>query len=582
MVGGRKMDRKKVKRQNIFELILLLVVVVLVNLIGYYVFFRFDLTQEKRYTVSDGTKAYLKELKDVVYIKVYLGDDNLPAGFRRLQKATRELLDEVKFYGKKNIEFEFVNPSENPDQKTRREVYDALAKDGLLYFNVQSQKSDGSKTQQVIFPGAIMTYRQHGQEYDRVVNFFQGNLTGNFNDAVINKSIETLEYEFITGIRTVSRENTPTVGFIEGHGELDQYQVARLARAIGDFYMVRRIEIGEKIGALDGCQAIIIADPKTKYSEKDKFIIDQFIMRGGKVLWLVDAVKVDMSPLASQNETMGEINSVVNLGDMIYSYGARINSSLVQDFQCALMPVNVAPEGAEQPKWQLAYFPFFPLIMGRQDNPISRNINPVKFDFVSPIDTVGEDPKVRKSVILTSSDQSRIVRSPIRVSTDIFAEKPDPSKYSLQNLPVAVMMEGEFTSHYKNRLSNDFIRNDVFKVFDKSAVPTKMIVVADGDCARNSVSLKEGKYLTQPLGWDAATQTTFGNREFLLNCVNYLLDDSGVMLLRNREVKVRLLDREKITGERSFWSLFNVGLPVLLTVLAGLAYLVLRKRKYSK
>jgi ABC-2 type transport system permease protein len=582
MVGGKSMNKKKVKRQNLLELALLLTVVVLVNLVGYYAFHRFDLTQEKRYSVSKGTKTYLKELKDIVYIKVYLGDENLPAGFRRLQQATRELLDEFKVYGKQNIEFEFVNPSENPDLKARTEVYDGLVKDGLQWFKIQSQKNDGTSTNQVIFPSAIMTYRQHGQEYERVVNFFQGSTAGTFNDGDINKSIETLEYEFITGIRTVSRENTPTVGFIEGHGELDQYQVARFARAVGDFYIVKRVAIEEQISALDKCQAIVIADPKTKYSEKDKFIIDQFIMRGGKVLWLVDAVKVDMSQLANSNETMGEINSAVNLGDIIYSYGARINSSLVQDYQCAAIPVNAAPEGAEAPVWKLGFFPFFPLVMGKDDNPISRNINPVKFDFVSPIDTVGEDPKVRKSVLLATSARSRIIRSPIRVSTDIFAEKPDPSKFSLQHLPVAVMMEGEFVSHYKNRLPPEFLNNDVLKIFDKSQVPTKMIVVSDGDCARNLVSFKEGKYMTQPLGWDAPTKTTYGNREFLLNCVNYLMDDSGVMTLRNREVRVRMLDQVKITRERTFWRLFNVGLPIFLIICMGLIYLVLRKRKYSK
>jgi len=576
------MDKKKVKRQNITELLLLLVVVVLLNLVGSFVYHRFDLTQEKRYTISKGTKNYLKELKDIVYIKIYLGDDNLPAGFRRLQKATRELMDEFKVYGKNNIEFEFVNPSESADQKTRKEVYDDLAKQGVEYYNIQSQKSDGSKTQQVVFPGALMTYRQHGQEYSRVVNFFQGNLSNSFNDASINKSIETLEYQFITCIRTVSRENTPTVGFIEGHGELDQYQISRFARAVGDFYLTKRIEIGEKLNALDKCHAIVIADPKTKYSEKDKFIIDQFIMRGGKVLWLVDAVKVDMSVLSNSNETMGEINSIVNLGDMIYSYGARINSSLVQDIQCALIPVNVAPEGADQPKMQLAYFPFFPLVIGSQSNPISRNINPVKFDFISPVDTVGEDPKVKKTILLTTSDQSRIVRSPIRVSMDIFAQKPDPAKYSMQHLPVAVMMEGEFTSFYKNKLTNEFINNNLFKVRTQSGVPTKMIVVGDGDCARNVVKSQDGKYLTQPLGYDQYTNTTFGNKEFLLNCVNYLLDDEGVTSLRNREVKVRLLDREKITGQRSFWSIFNVGLPVLIIVTLGVVYMVIRKRKYSK
>jgi ABC-2 type transport system permease protein len=574
------MNKKKVKRQNILELVLLLVVVILINLVGNFVYHRFDLTQEKRFTISQGTKDYLKGLKDIVYIKVYLGDEKLPAGFKRLQKATRELLDDFKVYGKNNIEFTFINPSESPDPKTRNEVYDGLVKDGLDYYNVQSQQTDGSKTQQVIFPDAIMTYRQHGQEYERVVNFFKGSFTNSIDDESINKSIETLEYEFITGIRTVSRENTPTVGFLEGHGELDAYQSASLSRAIGDFYVVKRVKLEEKLNALDECQAIVIADPTQTFSEKDKFIIDQFIMRGGKVLWLVDAVKVDMGALANQRETFGEINQV-NLGDMIYSYGARINSSVVQDYQCALIPVNVAPEGSE-PKFQLAYFPFFPIVMGRNDNPISRNIDPVKFDFVSPIDTVGEDPKVKKSILLTTSDRSRIIRPPIRVSMDIFEEKPDPSKYSLSHLPLAVMMEGEFTSHYKNRLMPDFVNNNVFKVFDKSQKPTKMIVVADGDCARNIVKEQNGKYMTQPLGYDQYTRTTFGNKEFLLNCVNYLLDDSGVMALRNREVKVRLLDRVRITKQREFWQIFNVGLPIVLIALFGLVYLWIRKRKYAK
>ncbi len=201
---------------------------------------------------------------------------------------------------------------------------------------------------------------------------------------------------------------------------------------------------------------------------------------------------------------------------------------------------------------------------------------------MSPIDTVGEDPKVRKSVLLASSTQSRIIRSPIRVSMDIFAEKLDPSRFSMANLPMAVMMEGEFTSHYKNRLPPEFINNNVFKVYDKSQVPTKMIVVADGDCARNVVKLKDGKYMSQPLGYDQYTNTTFGNREFLLNCVNFLLDDSGVMALRNREVKVRMLDRIKLSKELLFWRLFNVGLPVLIIGLLGMVYLLMRKRKYSK
>jgi len=576
------MDKKKVKRQNILELVLLLILVVLINLAGSFIFHRFDLTQEKRYSVSEGTRNYLSDLKDVVYIKVYLDGKNLPSGFLRLSKATKELLSEFKVYGKENIEFEFINPSESPDEKTRREVYIQLAKDGLRYFNIQSQTSGGASVQQAVFPSALLSYRQHGQEYERVVNFFSGTLGNSFNDETINRAIETLEYEFISGIRTVSRENTPKVGFLEGHSELNQYESAGLARALSDFYLVERVEIAGKLSALDKYSALVIADPKSRFSEQDKFIIDQYILRGGKVLWMVDAIKVDMNRIAVESETMGEVNSIVNIGDMLYTYGARINSSVIQDVQCAVLPVDTREEGADQPKWQMAPFVFFPLLTGRPDNPISRNINPVKFEFVSPIDTVGEDPGLKKTIIMTSSGNSRIMRTPVRVSTSIFAEKPDPSRFPMKNLPVAVLLEGSFPSHFRNRLMPDLVNNDVFKVFEKSEKPSKMIVIADGEVGRNFVQVRDSQYYPHPLGYDQYTQTTFGNRDFLLNCVNYLLDDEGVMGLRSREVKVRLLDYDRITGDNLFWKLFNLILPVTLVILAGLIYLFIRKRKYSR
>jgi ABC-2 type transport system permease protein len=581
MVGGR-MDKKKVKRQNILELALLLILVVLINLAGSFIFHRFDLTQEKRYSVSEGTRKYLSDLEDIVYIKVYLEGKNLPSGFLRLSKATKELLSEFKVYGKENIEFEFIDPSESPDEKTRREVYNQLAKDGLRYFNIQSQTSGGAAIQQVVFPSALLSYRQHGQEYERVVNFFSGTLSDNFNEATINRAIETLEYEFISGIRTVSRENTPKIGFLEGHDELNQYESAGLARALSDFYLCERVEIAGQLSALDKYSALVIADPKDRFPEQEKFIIDQYILRGGKVLWMVDAIKIDMNNIAHERETMGEVNSIVNIGDMLYTYGARINSSLIQDVQCAVVPVDTREEGADQPKWQLAPFVFFPLLTGIPDNTISRNINPVKFEFVSPIDTVGEDPGLKKSIIMTSSGNSRIVRTPVRVSTTIFEERPDPSRFPMKNLPVAVLLEGNFNSHFRNRLMPELIENEVFKVFEKSEKPSKMIVIADGEVGRNVVQVRDSQYFPMPLGYDQYTKTTFGNRDFLLNCVNYLLDDEGVMGLRSREVKVRLLDYDRITGNTLFWKLFNLILPVTLVILAGLVYLFIRKRKYSR
>lgn len=582
MVGGVLMDKKKkVKRQNITELILLLVLVALVNLVGSFLFHRFDLTREKRYTISDGTKSTLRELNDVVYIKVYL-DGPMPAGFRRLKKAVKETLDEFRAYSKSNIEYVFINPSESTDPKTRREIYDQLAQDGLKFFNVQSADRTGATITQVVFPAAILSYRQHGQDYERVVNFFSGSISNVFNDASINKAIEMLEYEFITGIRTVSRENTPKVAIIEGHGELDQYRINSLALALGSFYTVERVAIDEKLAALDSYQAIIIADPTEKFSEKDKFIIDQYVMRGGKVLWMVDAVKVDMNQIAYEKETMGEINSIINIGDMLYSYGVRINSSLVQDYQCAIIPVNVAPIESEKPDFQPAPFVFFPLVNGVNNHPISRNINPVKLEFASPIDTVGEDSRVQKTILLATSDHSRVVRPPIIVNTSIFAEKPDPARFPLRGMPVAVLLEGEFTSHYRNRLPPTMMNNEAFRVYEESGTPTRMIVISDGDVARNFVQVRDEQYFVSPLGYDNYTRTTFGNKDFLLNCVNYLLDDEGYMDVRSREVKVRLLDEARILSQRSFWKMFNLLLPVVLVLLFGIAYIVIRKRKYTR
>jgi ABC-2 type transport system permease protein len=326
----------------------------------------------------------------------------------------------------------------------------------------------------------------------------------------------------------------------------------------------------------------VIADPKERFSEQDKFIIDQYILRGGKVLWMVDAIKINMNRIATERETIGEVNSIVNIGDMLFTYGARINSSIIQDIQCAVLPVDTREEGADQPKWQMAPFVFFPLLTGRPDNPISRNINPVKFEFVSPIDTVGEDPGLKKTIVMTSSGNSRIVRTPVRVSTSIFAEKIDPSRFPMKNLPVAVLLEGNFTSHFRNRLMPDLVNNDVFKVFLQSEKPSKMIVIADGEVGRNFVQVKDSQYYPYALGYDQYTKTTFGNKDFLLNCVNYLLDDEGVMALRSREVKVRLLDYDRITGNTLFWKLFNLIIPVIIVIIAGLVYLIIRKRKYSR
>jgi len=276
------MKKKQVKRQNILQLILLLAIVGLLNLISQYVFHRFDLTQEKRYTLSPATKNFLKELDDVIFLKIYLEGNNMPAGFLRLQKATKELMDEFRIYAGTNLQYEFINPSESPDRQTRQEVYEQLANDGLMYFNVQDQTADGTTTTIPVFPAAMVSYMAHGQQLERPVNFFSNATSNDINDGTINRIIENLEYEFIASMRVVTRERVPKIAMLQGHGELDEYESAGLFNAVSMFYLVERVTIDKKLNALDEYDALIIADPVERFPDEEKFIVDQFIMRGGR------------------------------------------------------------------------------------------------------------------------------------------------------------------------------------------------------------------------------------------------------------------------------------------------------------
>ena len=576
------MNKKKAKRQNIIELILLLTLVILLNVVGAFLFHRFDLTQEKRYTLAKSTKQVLQKLDDIIYIKVYLEGDDLPAKFRRMKHATKELLDEFRVYGKNNIEYEFVNPNESPDEKTRVEIYNQLIADGLNYYNVQSKERSGTSTKQVIFPGAMITYSAHGQELERPVNLFKEDVSAQLYDETVNRSIENMEYEFISAIQVITKENTAKIAMIEGHDELDQYQTASLVKGLTNFYTVERVKIGGQIASLSGYKAVIVAGPTSAFSDPDKFILDQFIMKGGKALWLVDAVNVDLNEIATKTETMGEINQI-RLGDMLFYYGARINSDLIQDYVCLGMPVDVSPPDSEQPQWQMAPMVYFPVVAARADNPVTRNLNPIRYEFVSSIDTVGEDPRIKKTVLLTSSANSRIVRAPFRISTEIFAERPEPSKFPLSDLPVAVLLEGEFTSFYKNKLPPALLENELFKVYEQSTAPTRMIVISDGQVARNYVDRSGEQVRYSPLGYDRYNPNfAFGNLDFLLNCVNYLMDDEGMMGIRTREVRLRLLNYARLSEERIKWQMINLILPVMLVLLAGGVYFFIRKRKYAR
>jgi len=569
VAGENKISGKKtLKSQNIVRLFLLLCILILVNVISGFVFTRFDLTAEKRFTLSESTKNLVKNLKDVVYIKVYLSGD-FPPAFKRLENSTREMLDELRAYSNGNLEYEFINPSENPDQKERAKLYQQLASKGIQPTNLQSSEK-GASSEQIIFPGAVVNYLS--QEMSMMLLQDQ---VGVSPEQMLNNSIQGLEYGFANVIRKITSRVPQRIGFVEGHGELEAGQVADITRELKTFYMVDRVRIEEKLNSLDGYKAIIIAQPDSVFTEKDKFIIDQFIMKGGKVLWLVEGSSVSMDSLQSSAETTALSNSI-NMEDMLFRYGARINNDLILDLQAAPIPVVTGYVG-NRPQQTLLPWYFFPVVVPQSSHPIVKNMNALKFDFVSSIDTVGSR-EIKKTALLTTSKYSKVLLTPARVDLKILREEPDPVEYNKPGRIVGVLLEGNFDSNFKNRLTRQIAENNEIAFREKSDT-NKMIIVSDGDIIRNGIRQSTGEII--PLGFDRYTGQTYGNKNFILNCIDYLCDDSGLMSVRSKELRLRLLDKNKVEAERTFWQVINTAGPLLIVILLGIFRYYRRKVKFA-
>jgi len=577
-----KNKKRNIKRNNILQVILGVVIILLVNIIASFLFTRFDLTAEKRYSLSPAVKSMLKGLKDDVYFRVYL-EGKLPAGFRRLSNETRDMLNEFRAYSD-HVQFEFINPSESPNARERNDTYKLLAEQGLQPTDLRVTEK-GESSQLIIFPGAIVVYR--GRELPVELLMTQ---QGQDPQKVLNNSIQALEYNLGNAIEKLINTSKPRVAILEGQGELTHKMTLDLEDILSEYYNVERITLNGKINSLtvrlhtdssgsplvNTYKALIIAGPEKRFTEKDKFLIDQFIMRGGRVLWLVDPVFAKMDSLQQSSSTMGIANDV-NLDDMLFTYGVRLNKNLVMDINALPIPVKTGQVG-NQPQFDFFPWYFFPLITPAANHPVVSGLNAVKTEFISSIDTV-EAPGVKKTVLLKTSAYSRIVNAPVLVDLEILRDEPDPRMYNNGPQPVAVLLEGEFTSAYLFRLPPEIGENKELGFREKSK-PTRMIVVADADVAKNQYHITQ-KY-PLPLGFDQFTGQTFGNKEFLLNCMNYLCDDSGLISIRSRELKLRLLDMTRVASRRPLWQTVNVVLPILFILGFGLVKYQLRRKKYSK
>jgi ABC-2 type transport system permease protein len=575
-------DKKKnIKRANITGLLLGIAIIILINIIAAFLYTRFDLTAEKRYSLSPATKTLLKKLDDVVFFKVYLSGE-LPSSFQRLSNETREMLDEFRAYSK-NIQYEFVDPSENPNAKDRNDAYRLLIEKGLQPTDLRVTKK-GTSSQVIIFPGTIVSYRGKQIPQQLLMAQLQEN-----SENVLNNSIQALEYNLASAIKNLTTPTKPRVAIIDGEGELNEMETYDFQKSLSEFYNVERVVIKNKITSLairlksdsshdvlvNKYRLIIIAKPTKPFDERDKFLIDQFIMRGGKVLWLIDPVFASMDSI-KVNSTIGIPNDF-NLEDMLFNYGVRLNANLIQDLTALKIPIKTGQIG-NQPQFDFFTWYFFPVLMPSIKHPIVNGLNAIKTEFISSLDTV-EAPGVKKTYLLESSIYSRTVNAPALIDLEIVKRQPNERAFSQGPFPVAVLLEGEFTSSFLYRIPPELADNPVLGFRSKSK-PTKMFVMSDGDLIKNQFHYSQGYPL--PLGFDQYTRQTFGNKDLALNAVNYLCDDSGLISVRSRELKLRLLDNSKVTKQRLFWQLVNILLPILLITGFGIAKFELRKRAFSR
>lgn len=547
---------------DILKLLIGLVLLVWLNLLSSAYFFRVDLTEENRYSIKEPTKKLLRQLDDRVFIEIYL-EGELNASFQRFQNAIRETLEEFQIYSDHKIQFQFIDPAQAQSEKAQREFMMSLVNKGITPTNIIEEKN-GERREHIVFPGAVVAYG--GQEEGVML------LKGNRGESAVSQSIETIEYNLASAIKKLTEPDSKRIGLLRGHGELDSLEIYSFRNLLQEKYLVDEVYLREDqpIGFYN---ALVIAKPTQRFTEKEKFLLDQYIMQGGNVLFLIDMLGADMEALAEEGNIAFPYD--INLQDQLFKYGVRVNSNLVQDNQAARHPIVVGNVG-DEPQIKMMPWPFFPLVNRYADHPISRNLDASFFRFASSIDTV-KAVGVNKIPLMMTSDYSRAVDAPVVVSINNLRKNLKPEDLRQKNIPLAYLLEGQFTSLYKNR----FVPEGITRSKDEF-VPqgnSKLIIVADGDFVKNYINPGTGQ--PQELGYNPYLKNKFANEDFVMNALAYLVEEDGIIQARSKEIRVRPLNKVKINQEKPMWQMMNLILPLVILIILGLIIYFYRKRKYT-
>lgn len=564
--------QKKNRNRSLLKLFGWILFFILLIFLSNQYFRRFDLTDDKRYSLSDSTKEMLSHLPGTIHITVYLKGD-MPAGFQRLSRSTKELLDEFKVYGGDKLQYILADPASGKSDSDKTKFYQQLAKEGLQPTNVQVNGND-QYSSRIIVPGAMIYY---GSE-DAPVNLLANEMGLEAQDA-LNVSVSQLENQFSQAIQVLVQNKKTKIAFVAGQGELGPRDVSDILQSLAQFYEIHAIDLKRSTIIPEEISCLIIARPTTPFSEAEKYKLDQYLMRGGHILWLLNGTNASIDSLQIKPKCLA-LAQEVNLDDQLFRYGVRMNPNLVMDLQCNPVPLVVNYTNG-QPDFRPFPCMYFPVFAADENHLILKNVDAVEGKFASSLDTLA-NPGIKKTILLHSSPYTKLAPTPWMIDLSDLRNKPDVSEYTRKNVPVAVLLEGKFTSDFKNQLppkpdsANDSIAN--YKFIEES-IPTSQIVIADGDMIQNDVS-PQGQPVT--LGYFTYTGQLFANKNFLLNCIDYLTGKTSHIEMRAKTVKLRLLDMSRVKAEKTKWQFINLLIPFVFLIVFGIIYTLIRQWRYSR